>query len=173
MGDPHYVAATAIVIKKEDGRFRYLISQRSMSEENFPGLWTVPGGTLEEADHKLVPVNESGQYYNVMDAVVKREVEEEVGLQIDNIRYLLSLAYPKKKGPALCLSFYADHVDGKVKLNHEMIDYAWITVDNLPKYNIIQGIPEEIVMVEDILNNRPVKSWDEYKRIVARMHGKN
>ena len=44
----HYIVATGIIVK--DGKF--LIAKRADYEKAFPGLWTVPGGKLEQKDYK-------------------------------------------------------------------------------------------------------------------------
>src|SRR3989344_7550694 len=85
----HYVIVTGIIIK--DGK--YLIAQRADWEKAFPGKWTVPGGKLKVLDYALAKKDTSEHWYNVLENVLKREVKEEVGLEIDKIGYVTSMVY--------------------------------------------------------------------------------
>ena len=164
MAVPHFVVATAIVIK--DGK--YLITRRSLAEEKFPGMWTVPGGNLDEEDYSMIKPNADGVWYNMMEHVVQREVKEEVNLTIKNIRYLLSITYKKSKGPALCLSYFADYASGEVQISDDL-DYAWVTIDEAKNYALIAGIHEELLMVDDIVHHRPVRPWTQYEHIAKQL----
>jgi 8-oxo-dGTP diphosphatase len=89
----HEVGITAIVIK--DGK--YLVTRRAMTKPRFPGKWTVPGGRLETSDYTSLPKDTENYWYNVLERTLKREVAEEVGLEIDNVRYLTSFATVRTK----------------------------------------------------------------------------
>src|SRR4051812_37840382 len=105
----HEVAITAIIVKDE----KYLITRRSMSKKRFPGKWTVPGGRLETNDYLSLPKDTQDYWYNVLEKVLKREVKEEVGLEITDIAYITSLATVHKDGnPSLVISCLADYVSG-------------------------------------------------------------
>ncbi|MDP2820873.1 MAG: NUDIX domain-containing protein [bacterium] len=84
----HEVAITAIVVK--DGKF--LITRRSPTKRRFPGMWTVPGGKMETSDYLKLPKDTEFYWYNVLERTLKREIKEEVGIDIDNIEYVTSLA---------------------------------------------------------------------------------
>jgi NADH pyrophosphatase NudC (nudix superfamily) len=62
---------------------------------------------------------------------VKREVYEEVGLKVNNIRYFASQSWPF--GASFMMAFIADYVSGEIKIDtHEIEQAAWFGVDNLP-----------------------------------------
>lgn len=157
-----HVVATAIVEK--DGK--YLIARRSLDEEKFPGRWTVPGGTLDREDLEACAPNEVGVRYEVLEGCIRREVREEVGLGIGPLGYLVSLAYPKRAGPALCISLWAPHESGEVRLSEELIDHAWVTLEEAKGYDLIPGILAELFQLEDVLAGRR-RSWEEYERLEA------
>ena len=70
-----------------------------------------PGETLEEA--------------------VEREVKEEVGINIRNIRYFGSQPWPFPH--SLMIGFTAEHADGELEIDrNEMEDANWYSVDRLP-----------------------------------------
>jgi len=142
----HEVVITAIVIK--DGK--YLITQRSMQEKRFPGMWTVPGGKLETDDYVNLPKETEHYWYNVMEKVLRKEVRDEVGVEIENIEYVTSLArVHEDKNPSLVISCMADYLSGDIVLQEgETDDFAWISIEEAKKYNLIDGIYDELVMAD-------------------------
>lgn len=152
----HYVVVTGIVIK--DGR--YLIAKRSQKEAAFPGLWTVPGGKLRKSDYLNLPKDTADHWYNVLRKLLIREIEEEVGLKVKNIRYLLSLVYIRLDNiPTLIISLYCDYDSGRVKLSEELTKYAWITTDKLDKYQFVPGLKEEIELVDKVIKEGKQNLW--------------
>jgi len=152
----HAVTATAIIIK--DGK--YLITKRNLTKKAFPGLWTVPGGNLELSDYKDKPKDTSFHWYNILENLIKREVMEETGLEIKNIGYLTSITFIKPNGtPGLIFSFFAEHDNGDVKLNEESIDHAWVTLEEAKNYELIEGIYEELVILDRLLKENKFEEW--------------
>lgn len=150
--DLHRVVGTVIIHK--DGRF--LITKRSDKLPVFPGLWTVPGGGLETDDYINLPTSfQSNQWYNALDVAIKREIEEEVNLEVGELSYLTNITFIRPDGkPCLVLSFYAPYKSGEVRLSVEDSEYKWITADEVDKYELIPGIEEEIRQVAKILNKK-------------------
>ncbi|RJQ28570.1 NUDIX domain-containing protein [Candidatus Parcubacteria bacterium] len=140
------VAITAIVVK--DGKF--LITRRAQTKKRFPGMWTVPGGRLEPSDYIHLPKDTEYYWYNVLEKTLAREVREEVGLKIANVEYVTSLANVHPEGvPSLVISCVADYVSGDVVLQKEEADeYAWVSLEEAKKYNLIDGIYDELVMAD-------------------------
>lgn len=156
--DLHRIAITGIIWKLDpDGTRRYLITKRAMTKKAWPGKWTVPGGGLETSDYMSTEAtyanSESPQWYNAVETTLRREIQEEVGLEVDNIKYLLDLAFIRPDGiPAIVLSFYCRYVGGEVVLDEDATDYAWITAAEIENYDLIQGIDHEIQLVEKSLS---------------------
>jgi len=142
----HEVAITAIIQKGN----KYLIIRRSLSKKRFPGMWTVPGGKLETKDYLKLKKDTKFYWYNVLEKTLDREVWEEVGIKIKNINYLTSLATVHGDGyPSLVISCTAQYVSGKVKLQKEEVDeFAWVTLKEAKDYDLIDGIYDELLMVE-------------------------
>lgn len=142
----HEVAITAIVVK--DGK--YLITRRVLTKKRFPGKWTVPGGKLETSDYVHLPKDTEDCWYNVLERVARREVKEEVGLEIKNIEYVTSLTTIDKEGtPILIISCMADWAGGDVVLQQEETDkYAWVSLGEAKEHDLIGGIYEELEMAE-------------------------
>lgn len=157
----HEVAITAIVVK--DGK--YLITRRVMTKKRFPGKWTVPGGKLETSDYVNLPKDTEDCWYNVLERVVRREVREETGLEIQNIEYITSLALIDKEGtPVLIISCMADWESGEVVLQeNETDESAWVSLAEAKNHELIGGIYEELEMAD--ARRKGEKS--EWKRVLS------
>ena len=155
----HEIVITAIIQKK----CKYLITKRSPNKKRFPGMWTVPGGKLEVSDYINMPKETEHYWYNVLEKVLAREVMEEVGLEIENVRSVTSLATIHKDGaPSLVISCLADYKGGKVKLQKEETDKCeWVSVEEAKDYELIDGIYDEIVMA-DALRKGEKYEWKRH-----------
>ncbi len=140
----HEVVVAAIIVR--DGK--YLITRRSPSKKRFPGKWTIPGGKLETDDYTNLPRDTENYWYNVLEQVLRREVKEEVGLDIKNIEYVTSVATVHEDGaPSLAISCLAEYAGGEVKLQEGEADkHEWVSAEEAKNYDLIDGIYEEIVM---------------------------
>ena len=144
----HRVALTAIIYKNK----RYLIVKRSPKKNAFPGRWTVPGGGLEVDDYISLPKTTSDAWYFSVTESLRREIKEEVGIEVGKIKYLLDLTFVRPDGiPVVVLSYFCDWKRGEVKLNEENVDYKWVTSEEAKNYDLISGIRGEIEMVDKIL----------------------
>lgn len=143
----HEVAITAIIVK--DGK--YLITRRSPHKRRFPGMWTVPGGKLETEDYINLPKDTTDYWYNVLEKVLRREVREEVGLDITNITYVTSLATVHSDGnPSLVISCLADYEAGDIILKPDETDeFQWVSLEEAKSYDLIDGIYDELAMAEN------------------------
>ena len=151
----HEVVITGIIVK-DDGSAgspepKYLITRRS-NKKRFPGMWTVPGGKLEASDYLKLPRDTEHYWYNVLEQTLRREVKEEVGVEIDNIVYVTSLATVHADGsPSIVISCMADYVSGDIVLQPEESDqYAWVDLEEAQGYKLIDGIDDELAMAENM-----------------------
>lgn len=152
----HYIVVTGIIIKGG----KYLIAKRSEKEAAFPGLWTVPGGKLRSSDYTKSPKDTADSWYNVLEELLQREIMEEVGLKVKNIRYLLSLSYIRSDNvPTLILSFYCDYASGKVRLSKDLSEFTWASEDELKNYQFVPGLREEIELIDKTLKHGKQNSW--------------
>ena len=120
--------ATAIIVLVHRGNEVLLVHARNF-RGNFFGLvagFVETGESLEEAVH--------------------REVMEETGLTITNLRYFGSQPWPYPSG--LMVGFHADYVSGEIKLQKEELAAGqWFTKDNLPE------IPEKLSIARRIIDD--------------------
>jgi 8-oxo-dGTP pyrophosphatase MutT (NUDIX family) len=159
----HEVAITAIIVKEggstDSPETKYLITKRSPTKRRFPGMWTVPGGKMETSDYLKLPKDTEFYWYNVLERTLWREIKEEVGIDIDNIEYMTSLAtIHEDKSPSLVISCMADYVSGEIKLRIEENDqFAWVSLEEAKNYQLLDGIYDELVMAE---NQRKGKKYE-------------
>lgn len=156
----HRVVSTAIIYRGE----KYLILKRSSDKKVFPEKWTVPGGGLEVNDYINTPKTTSDSWYFAIEKSLRREIKEEAGLEVGKIKYLLDLVFIRPDNVSvITLSYYCDWKSGEVKLNEENTDYKWVTCEEAKNYDLIEGILEEIEMVEKILKEKDEDNV-EYKK---------
>lgn len=67
-----------------------------------------------------------------LEECVRREIREEVGLTVENIRYFGSQPWPFPN--SLMVGFVADHAGGEIRVdNIELMEAGWFTARNLPR----------------------------------------
>jgi 8-oxo-dGTP pyrophosphatase MutT (NUDIX family) len=156
METAYRIVVTAIIVKDN----KYLITRRSPNKKRWPGKWTVPGGNLDPNDYQSTPKDTVDAWYNVLEKTVRREVKEEVGLDITNITYVTSIvADYGDPVPALIISLMAEHAGGDIKLQESETDKAeWVSAEEAKKYELIDGIYEEIV-IADSKRNGLLHEW--------------
>lgn len=153
----HRVDVTGIIWKKdEEGTYRYLITKRAPHKDAFPNIWTVPGGGVELADYMETEptyMNDEGpQWCGALETALRREIREEVGIEVGPLEYLLDVAFQRKDGtPEIVLSYYCPYQGGDIVLDDDATEFVWVSVPELPNYDCISGIDHEIRMVEERL----------------------
>lgn len=120
--------ATAIIVLIHRGEEVLLVHAKNF-KGNFYGLvagFVETGETLEQA--------------------VVREVQEETGLNIKNIRYFGSQPWPYPCG--LMIGFYAEYDGGEIRLQRsELSAGGWFHKDNLPE------IPDKLSIARKLIDN--------------------
>ena len=169
----HRIASTAIIVRNGpstrstnaqggersrttgSGRAKYLITRWGLNKKAFPGKWTVPGGGLETNDYINLPKTTHDHWYFAIEKSLRREIKEEVNLEVRKLNYLLDIAFLRPdKIPVIILSFWGFYKSGKIKLDEDSIDYQWVTLKELKKYDLVEGLSGEIEMVDKILKGR-------------------
>ncbi len=167
----HFVTATAIIVKpgspspSAQGSVapKFLIAKRAAHEKAFPNKWTVPGGKLVRSEYEGLPkrpytsgqkASEAAQWYHIIDWLVKKEVKEEVGVEIEKVQYLTDLVFIRPDGyPVVTLSYWCWYKSGEAKPGKDLTEVAWVTVEEARKYDLIEGIWEEIRDVSKLLTD--------------------
>nr|WP_319540471.1 NAD(+) diphosphatase [uncultured Methanospirillum sp.] len=85
--------------------------------------------------------NEPGEN---LEQTVRREVSEEVGIMVQNIRYFGSEPWPFPD--SLMIGFVADYAGGEISVDKQEIDDAgWFTRDNLPQVPSKESISRALI----------------------------
>ncbi|MFA6476492.1 MAG: NUDIX domain-containing protein [Candidatus Paceibacterota bacterium] len=146
----HRIAITAIIYNDKG---QYLVTKRSPTKKAFPNKWTVPGGGLEVDDYiNDEPTTSAGQWYGALEKTLRREVREEVNVEMEKPEYLMDLTFIRPDNiPVLVLSYYAKYLSGEVKLDDDAVDYKWATLAEAKELDMIDGVWGEIELVDKIL----------------------
>ena len=84
-------------------------------------------------------------------AALRREIKEEAGIEVGKIKYLCDMTFIRPDNiPVIILSFYAPYKNGYIKLDEDSINYAWATYEETQKYDLVEGLINEIKMVDEL-----------------------
>ncbi len=109
---PRISPAIIVLVERED---KILLAR---SKRHPLGLYSVLAGFVEPGE--------------TLEATVRREIKEEVGLKVRDIRYFGSQPWPFPN--SLMIAFTCRHENGEIDIDdEEMADAGWYTPDNLPK----------------------------------------
>lgn len=104
---------------------KFLITRRAKNDDYMPGLWDLPGGTIDHGEE-------------IIDAL-NREIFEETNLKIKKPKIIfvfshLSGIYRHQTE----LVYQCDYKSGKLELNqNEHDDFKWVTLKESQKYKKI------------------------------------
>ena len=121
--------ATAVICLIHRGEEALLVHARNFKTNDMYGLvagFVETGETLEEA--------------------VEREVSEETGLSIRNIRYFASQPWPYPCG--LMVGFYAEYAGGELHLQR-----SELSAGNWFRYDALPHIPEKLSIARKLIDN--------------------
>ncbi|HEY9592906.1 MAG TPA: NAD(+) diphosphatase [Spirochaetia bacterium] len=80
-----------------------------------------------------------------LEECVAREVREETGIEVKNIRYFASQPWPFPH--SLMVAFTAEHATGEIRVDHtELVDAAWYRADALPR------IPDRLTVARRLID---------------------
>ena len=154
-----YFVANVVVFRDSDNKC--LILRRDEREKVHPGKYAVPGGKLEWQNLDISkPTRLNGDvldFENAVEDLLKREVEEEAGIKIDDqITYINSVAFVRPDGiPVVLVKFAARYKSGNVVLEKgAFTDFAWVDEKEVNNYQCIKGIKEEISQTIKILSRK-------------------
>lgn len=119
--------ATKAIIKNKEGK--YLVLYKSETEEINPNEIDIPGGRMKFGEN----ATES----------LKREVEEEIGIDIKIIRPSRVWGLVKENLHLVGVTFLAKYVSGEFKLSGEHTKHEWVNKEKILKGNYPKWIKEE------------------------------
>lgn len=118
----HVVAVFAFVEKSG----KILLARRSKKDPQTPGVWFIPGGKVE-----------MNLGHNVLLETLKREIKEEVGIEIkDNIIFLSDDGFIRVSGHhVIGLVFLCRWRGGEVKPLEDQEEVRWFTKEELKDFS--------------------------------------
>jgi len=125
----HPIPVVRVVLENLEGK---LLLLKRTNTEYAPRQWCLPGGKVD--------------YNEAVEDACKREVKEETGLEISDLR-LLSFQdnLPISSGKMHCINLYfVARTSGDVRLNKESSEFRWILPFDYSAFNIAFGNAEGI-----------------------------
>jgi NAD+ diphosphatase len=122
---PRMSPAIIVAVQKGD---RILLARAS----RFPAsLYSVLAGFVEPGE--------------TLEECLRREVREETGVEVENIKYFGSQPWPFPN--SLMIAFTADYSGGEVRIDEkEILDAGWFSAENLP------AIPERLSIARRLID---------------------
>ena len=116
---PTHVVAVFGVVKKDT---KYLIAQRSLTDDQAAGEWAFVGGKIEVVDG-----------FGIVEETLRREVYEETGVEIaDKIEYISSQGFTRSSGHhVISLLFLCEWKSGEAKPLEDLEQVVWKTLEEL------------------------------------------
>ncbi|ELZ25689.1 mutT/NUDIX family protein [Halosimplex carlsbadense 2-9-1] len=128
----------AVARARDDGSTEYLLVERSAEEDHAAGLLGLPGGKLEPEpgiDHAV-------------EATVRREIEEEVGVVVGEVAYVCSGTFETDTGHQ-CLNVVTlcayDGGDARPREPEEVAAVHWLTMDEIRAREDVPAFTETYV----------------------------
>lgn len=148
--DLHRVVMSCFIYDNEG---KYLLVKRAPTEKAFPNQWTVPGGGLEQADYINTKRDGVHSWFNILEKVLKREVKEEVNLEIDSEQYMGNFVFIRPDNIAVVvMRFVARATSSDVVLEDgALVEHAWVTAEEATKYDLIGNMAEEFKYIDEAL----------------------
>lgn len=99
---------------------KVLIVKRSMDEDIFPGLWGIPGGTVDATDANL-------------ESALERELMEEVGVEIKDLQIIQNNIVEKEAHGVVYIVYSAEYDSGEPWAMDGTEVVAWMTQGEMAK----------------------------------------
>jgi 8-oxo-dGTP diphosphatase len=117
------IVVNGVIFNEQD---QVLIAKRASNDDHEPGMWTTPGGTLES----------TGEAFSIIEKTLKREIMEEVGIEIDDdLRLIANNTFMKSNGSSvLAIMFLCHYKSGTARPLDETEELAWVTKAELDSY---------------------------------------
>jgi len=129
------VIVNGVIVNSDD---KILISQRSFEEGHEGGKWSIPGGKIETI----------GEEHNVFLKNIKKEILEEVGIEIfDDISLVYDNTFIRSNGDeVLALIFICRYKSGEARPLEDTIKVEWIGKNEMNNYQFPPNVKEYILM---------------------------
>jgi 8-oxo-dGTP diphosphatase len=129
MSKPQFKVNVSTVIVKDD---TFLMIKRADDEDVFPGLWGIPGGTVEHTDTTLIKA-------------LERECLEEVGIEIINSSMIADDIRTKDDQGSIYIVYTSEHLSGEPKALDGTAKAVWLSIEEI---RTLELTPRTLDMIE-------------------------
>ena len=111
------IVASCIFIKNK----KILLEKRKKSEDNYAGLWTIPGGHKDPKEK--------------IEKTLKREMKEELGIKVEDAELILNFKDkdPTSKQEYVHNVFFCKKYKGRIKGTTEQKKVKWVRIQDIPR----------------------------------------
>jgi len=138
----HIVAVKAWIEK--DGKF--LLAKRGPKELHKPNTWSLPGGKVEGETEEP----------NILQKTLKKEVKEEVGVDVtDDIKLVYNNSFVRTDGAhVVMLTFLCHYKSGEAEPIEDTSKVKWLSIEELKKFKEAEDfLKREIKELVSYLND--------------------
>lgn len=131
-----HIVSVVAVIRNNEGK--YLVLKRSEKEIAYPGMYTFPGGKVEDND-------------TVEETLIK-EAEEEASLNLKPGKILLKdKSFIRPDGQTVKVFSYLCEVENSdnIKISDDFTDYKWVSFEDLKNISHV-GIEDELLQADKL-----------------------
>jgi len=126
-----------------DGQGKFLLAQRFSKDPNLPGIWAIPAGHVEESENSV----------DSLEANLKREVMEEIGVEINIEKYLDSHSWVAEDYKKITVAFLCTIKSGEPKPLEDTQDLKWVMPEELSNFNLAPNVERLIKKAAAIYEN--------------------
>jgi ADP-ribose pyrophosphatase YjhB (NUDIX family) len=127
----NYLFKVIVSVVIFNGEKNVLLARRSMTEDVLPGYWGIPGGKAETR----------GTIEHFLELELKREVKEEVGIEIEDIQYVGSQSHESGK---INIFFSAKWKSGEAQALDDTDKVGWFDLKDIEKMQLTPRTPDTI-----------------------------
>ena len=79
---------------------------------------------------------------------------------IENIDYVTSMVYIRPDNiPCIIISLFAEPKTENIRLCKALTEYAWVNLEEAKNYDLIEGIYDELVILDKKLKTGNIEEW--------------
>jgi 8-oxo-dGTP diphosphatase len=126
---------------------QWLLIKRSEKEEHAGGTLSLVGGKVDK----------EGNTTDILERTLKREIFEEVGLEVTNLRYVNSSSFVTDKGVHVVdIVFLCEHQSGVAyaKSPEEVADVVWLQTSRILEDPTLPPYLKENIKLANLLLNK-------------------
>ncbi|WP_053367976.1 NUDIX hydrolase [Bacillus sp. FJAT-27245] len=128
---------------------KWLLIKRSEKEEHAGGTLSLVGGKVEK----------EGASIDILEKTLHREIAEEVGVEVDNLRYVTSTSFVTDNGLAVVnIVFLCDYKSGEAfaKCPDEVDEIVWMTTQDIAGHpNIPMYLKDYVRLADKLVGGNP------------------